>query len=72
MTDAPTAISRSADLVAALPEHRTVLVTGATGLIGRRLFEALAGRWRARSVSLRSDLAILAARHRLCDDRLLR
>jgi len=41
MTDASTAISKAADLVAALPERRTVLVTGATGLIGRRLVEAL-------------------------------
>jgi NAD dependent epimerase/dehydratase family enzyme len=31
-----------------------------------------AGRWRTRGLSLRSDLAVLAARHRLCDDRLLR
>jgi uncharacterized protein len=31
-----------------------------------------AGRLRTRSLSLRSDLAVLAARHRLCDDRLLR
>jgi nucleoside-diphosphate-sugar epimerase len=32
----------------------------------------LAGRVRVRSLSLRQDLAVLAARHRLADDRLLR
>jgi len=34
--------------------------------------QKFAGRWRTRGLSLRSDLAVLAARHRLCDDRLLR
>jgi uncharacterized protein len=34
--------------------------------------QKFAGRWRTRRLSLRSDLAVLAARHRLCDDRLLR
>jgi hypothetical protein len=34
--------------------------------------QKFAGRLRTRGLSLRHDLAVLAARHRLCDDRLLR
>jgi uncharacterized protein (TIGR01777 family) len=34
---------RAAELVAALPERRNVLITGATGFIGSRLVEALTG-----------------------------
>lgn len=36
------ALPKAGDLMAALPERQTVLVTGATGFIGRRLVEALA------------------------------
>jgi uncharacterized protein len=60
---------KAGELMAALPDRQTVLVTGATGFVGRRIVEAACRGWtsadraRARSAEGRAPAAAVPGRH---------
>jgi uncharacterized protein len=70
-------LGSAAELVKALPERQCVLITGATGFIGRRLTEALASaghdvivltRDSAKAASLRPPFRLVTRLNQLADD----